>query len=92
MLLKMHDHGAYLNSRLLGRALFSEIENEVKISKTITLDFLNVDGITLSFGTELFDNIKSVNPDIKIDIYNANNFVTQIIKFCLNNIKPKAVA
>lgn len=89
MFLSLYHHGTFLSSRLMGRNIFSLIENEVKISKSITLDFMNVKNMTMSFGTELIDSIKKANAYIEINIINASDFVRNIINFCLANSKQE---
>ena len=79
--------GKNLGSRNLGESVFNEFKNELIVAEKVIVDFENVDKMTLSFGTELFDSIYSLGKSI--ETVNANNFISRIIKFCLSNQKAK---
>lgn len=86
MIINLSKFGNSLSSRLQSREIFNEFKSEIIASKKITLDFDNIDIMTLSFGTELFDSINQYS-NSKIEIINSNEFVNNIIIFCRKNLK-----
>jgi hypothetical protein len=79
-----------LSSRLKGREVFGLIKSDIIIAKKIVLDFENIEIMTMSFGTELFDSLNESFQG-EIEIINANDFIKGVINFCRNNVKEMAV-
>lgn len=86
MIIKLSEFGNSLSSRLQSREIFNNFKSEIINSKKITLDFDSIDIMTMSFGTELFDNINEYSK-CEIEIINSNEFVNDIIVFCRKNLK-----
>ena len=90
MYLKMSDYGSSLSNRLKCRSIVSSIKGELFKSDSLTIDFKNIDFITASFGTELFDSIFGSIDDDKIKVVNVDHKIESIVSFCLRNIKEKS--
>jgi hypothetical protein len=86
----LSNFGCSLSSRLKGREVFGLIKSDIIIAKKIILDFENIEIMTMSFGTELFDSINEYS-QAEIEIINANNFIKGVVNFCRNNVKEMAV-
>ena len=89
MNIKLSNFGTSLSSRLKGREVFGAMKSEIIISKKIVLNFDEIEMMTMSFGTELFDSINEFS-DCEIEIINSNQFLDNIIDFCRKNLKQMA--
>ncbi|WP_281227680.1 STAS-like domain-containing protein [Flavobacterium aquiphilum] len=89
MIVKFSNFGHSLSSRLKGREVFNEIKPEVLIAEKIILDFAEIEIMTMSFGTELFDSINQYS-NCEIEIINSNKFLDGVISFCKKNLKQLA--
>lgn len=89
MNIKLSNFGSSLSSRLQGREIFGSLKSEIIKAKKIVLDFGEIEIMTMSFGTELFDSINEFS-DCEIEILNPNPFVNSVIVFCRGNLKQMA--
>jgi hypothetical protein len=89
MTIKLSNFELSLSSRLQSRGIFNALKSEIIDSKKIILDFDEIEIMTMSFGTELFDSINEYS-DCEIEIVNANQFVNNVIDFCRSNLKQMA--
>jgi hypothetical protein len=90
MNIKLSQFGCSLSSRLKGREVFASIKSDIIPVEKIVLDFKEIEIMTLSFGTELFDSL-SQNFTGEIEVVNTNDFINNIVSFCRNNIKEMAI-
>lgn len=89
MIVKFSNFGHSLSSRLKCREVFNEIKHDVLVAQKIILDFEEIEIMTMSFGTELFDSINQYS-NCEIEIINSNKFLDNIISFCRKNMKQLA--
>lgn len=86
---KLSNFGCSLSSRLKGREVFNSLKPEILlVSDKLILDFEGINGMTLSFCTELFDSINLHTKINDIQVINADDFLKNIINFSRNHLKP----
>lgn len=85
--IKMSEFGSHLGSRLHARDIFDKIRIDVAMSSKVILDFSGIKQVTLSFCTEIFDSLSSMDKDF--DTVNENEFVKNVTDFCKRNPKDK---
>ncbi len=89
MIVKLSNFGHSLSSRLKSREVFNELKSEILVAEKIVLDFDEIQILTMSFGTELFDSINQIS-NCEIEIINSNKFLNNVIGFCRKNLKQLA--
>jgi hypothetical protein len=90
MKIKLSKFGCSLSSRLKGREVFELIKSDIIVAEKIILDFENIEIMTFSFGTELFNSISEYSEG-QIEILNSNEFLKDVITFCRRQNKEMAV-
>lgn len=87
--IKLSNYGVNLGARPLGALIIAELMDDIVKSDKVVLDFTDVKQMTLSFGTEVFDSLFSINKNF--ETINENKFVKDVADFCKVNIKKKVL-
>lgn len=84
-------YGQNLGTRLLGRRVFNDINDQLYLNSNVILDFNDVRFMSLSFATELIDSLQLILAEESISIINANSFIDTQINFVLRTNKKQAI-
>lgn len=86
---KLSKYGQNLGSRLLGRQVFSDINDQLVANSTVILDFEDVRFTSLSFITELIDSLQLLLKEEGLSIIGTNSFIQSQVNFVLKVNKKR---
>ena len=80
--IQLFQYGQNLGSRMLGKKLISDFEQEIQQCESVVLDFHRVRFVSLSFATELIHYLQLCNK--KITYVGASILIEKQLEFALN--------
>jgi anti-anti-sigma regulatory factor len=88
--IQLSKYSQNLGSRMLGKQVLDDINGQIGANSKIVLDFKAVRFMSLSFATELIDNLQQQFKEEDIIFIEANSFINSQINFILKTNKQSA--